>query len=69
MGNDAFWSHLDYSTTQGSGHNNQIIFLRSPNEVGNDYDGIVSGFCTDIPVTDSFGTTNDFSKLSADRRA
>lgn len=53
---------LDYNTTQGNGHSNQIIFLRSPNEVST----ITMGsfwFSSTIPVTDSFGTTNDFLQV------
>jgi len=53
---------LDYSTTQGNGQGNQIIFLRSPNEVGT----LTMGsfwFTSNIPVTDSFGTSNDFLQV------
>lgn len=53
---------LDYNTTQGNGHNNQIIFLRFPNEETS----IQMGgfwFVSNIPVTDSFGTTNDFFEV------
>jgi len=53
---------LDYSTTQGNGQGNQIIFLRSPNEVGT----LTMGsfwFTSNIPVTDAFGTSNDFLQV------
>lgn len=54
---------LNYNTTQGNGHNNQMIFLQAPvSSVGTIWQGAF-WFCSNIPNTDSFGTSFDGFQL------